>query len=105
MTLDGRLLVVILEMRSRKRRVVTTRDATNRERRIYRRHNRWARENLIPVTDPDQVPEGMSEKEAREFWDTHELTEEYIRKAGLPPEGVLPPVRVPTERAARENEA
>ncbi len=40
MTLDGRLLVVILEMRSRKRRVVTTRDATNRERRIYRRHNR-----------------------------------------------------------------
>ncbi len=40
MTLDGRLLVVILEKRWRKRRVITTRDATNRERRIYRRHNR-----------------------------------------------------------------
>lgn len=62
------------------------------------------REDLIPVTDPDQVPEGMSEEEAREFWDTHSMTEEYIRKAGPPPEGVLPPARVPAERAARENE-
>jgi hypothetical protein len=32
---------------------------------------------LIPVTEPAQVLEGMTEAEAREFWDTHELTEEY----------------------------
>ena len=40
MSLDGRLLVVILERRGNGRRVVTARDATSRERKAYRRHNR-----------------------------------------------------------------
>lgn len=35
----------------------------------------------------------MSEAEAREFWDTHEITEEYL--ATMPPlsDGDFPPVR------------
>jgi len=41
MTLDGRLLVVIfLRKVNRRMRVISARDASRRERRIYRRHNR-----------------------------------------------------------------
>lgn len=56
---------------------------------------------LIPLTDPEEVPEGMSEEEAREFWETHEFTEEYFRKAGPPPEGVLPPTKPPGKGSSR----
>ena len=35
---------------------------------------------LIPLTDPSEVPEGMSEAEAQAFWDTHEVTEAYLEK-------------------------
>jgi hypothetical protein len=38
---------------------------------------------LIPLTAYDQVPEHMTEEEARQFWDTHEITEEYL--ASMPP--------------------
>ncbi len=48
---------------------------------------------MIPLRDSEEVPEGMSEKEAREFWETHEITEEYLENAGPPPEGVLPPAK------------
>lgn len=40
MTLDGRLLTIVLERRGRSVRVIMARDASNRERRTYRRHNR-----------------------------------------------------------------
>jgi uncharacterized DUF497 family protein len=40
MTLGGRLLAVVLERRGRLRRVIMARDASERERRIYRRRNR-----------------------------------------------------------------
>jgi hypothetical protein len=39
--------------------------------------------DLIPLTSYDQVPDDMTEAEAREFWDTHQFTEEYI--ASMPP--------------------
>jgi len=39
--------------------------------------------HLIPLTSYDQVPDNMTEAEAREFWDTHAFTEEYI--ASMPP--------------------
>jgi hypothetical protein len=47
---------------------------------------------LIPLTSYDQEPEGMTEEEAREFWDTHAFTEEYI--ASMPPisDDDFPPV-------------
>lgn len=51
---------------------------------------------ITPLKDPAQVPRGMSEREAREFWDTHEITEEYLEKAGPPREGVLPSTRART---------
>jgi predicted transcriptional regulator len=53
------------------------------------------------LIDPGDVPEGMSEQEAREFWDTHEITEEYLEKTGPPPEGVLPPAGEPRRPRAR----
>lgn len=50
-------------------------------------------DKMTPLRDPAQIPEGMSERGAREFWDTHEVTEEYLEKAEPIPEGVLPPPR------------
>jgi hypothetical protein len=52
---------------------------------------REARE-LIPVTSYDQVPDDMTEAEFREFWDTHELTEEYLASAPPVSEDDLPPI-------------
>ena len=47
-------------------------------------------EKMIPLRDPSQIPQDMTEEEARKFWDTHEITEEYLQKAGEVPEGELP---------------
>ena len=49
------------------------------------------RSHLIPLTSYDQVPEGMTEDEAHEFWSTHAFTEEYIASAPPVPEDALPP--------------
>lgn len=46
---------------------------------------------MIPLRDPSEIPEDMSEKQEAEFWDTHEITEEFLEKMGPVPEGVLPP--------------
>ncbi len=48
---------------------------------------------LIPLRDPSEIPENMSEAEEREFWDTHEITEEFLENAEPIPEGILPPPR------------
>jgi hypothetical protein len=48
---------------------------------------------LIPLTSYDQEPEGMTEAEAREFWDTHAITEEYLATMPPVPEDAFPPVR------------
>ena len=46
---------------------------------------------MSPLRDPAEIPEFSSEEDARAFWDTHEVTEEYLERAGpLPPEA-LPP--------------
>ena len=58
---------------------------------------------MIPLTDPEQIPDGMTEEEAREFWDTHEITEEYYEKTERPPEEELPPIRLPAGRTARKD--
>ena len=49
------------------------------------------RQDLIPLTSYDQVPPDMTEAEAREFWFTHEITEEYMASAPPVPEDELPP--------------
>src|SRR3954453_19279620 len=50
------------------------------------------RRKLIPLTSPDQVPKNMTEAEAREFWFTHEITEEYLASAPPVAEDDLPPM-------------
>lgn len=52
----------------------------------------------IPVRNPSEVPDFTTEKEAREFWDTHEVTEEYLQSAGPVAEKDLPPPRPRTGR-------
>ena len=53
------------------------------------------KKELIPLTSYDQEPEGMTEAEAREFWDTHAITDEYL--ASMPPvsEDDFPPLGPP----------
>src|SRR4051812_22444544 len=47
---------------------------------------------LIPLTSYDQVPDGVTEDEAHEFWSTHAFTEEYIASAPPVPDDALPPM-------------
>lgn len=34
------------------------------------------------IRDPDDIPLKMTEEQARDFWDTHEVTEEYLSRVG-----------------------
>ncbi len=52
----------------------------------------------IPIRDPSEVPNLATEKEAREFWDTHEVTEEYLGSSGPVAEKDMPPARPRTGR-------
>ena len=49
------------------------------------------------ITDPSQIPSGMTEEQARNFWDDHEVTDLYLRKAGPVPGKLLPKVRTRTK--------
>jgi hypothetical protein len=55
---------------------------------------------IIPLTSYDQVPDGMTEDEAHEFWSTHGFTEEYLASAPPVPEDALPPFREPSKYVA-----
>jgi hypothetical protein len=55
---------------------------------------------LIPLTSYDQVPRGMTEDEAHEFWSTHAITEEYLASAPPVPEEELPPIGPPSKWVA-----
>ena len=50
------------------------------------------RRELIPLTSYDQVPEGMTEDEAHEFWSTHAITDAYLASAPPVSEDEFPPV-------------
>jgi CopG antitoxin of type II toxin-antitoxin system len=52
---------------------------------------------LTPPRDPSQVPERMSAEESRRFWDTHEITEEFLNNAGSVPDDELPSARPRTK--------
>jgi CopG antitoxin of type II toxin-antitoxin system len=47
----------------------------------------------IPLRAPSDVPTSMSDEEARAFWDSHEVTDEYIDRAGTVRGDALPPTR------------
>ena len=51
------------------------------------------RSRMIPVRGPEDIPPDMTEQEARAFWDTHEITDEYIERADPVGEDALPTVR------------
>jgi hypothetical protein len=53
------------------------------------------KKELVPLTSYDQEPEGMTEEEAREFWDTHAITEEYLASAPPVSEDDFPSIRPP----------
>ncbi|CAN5815549.1 hypothetical protein BH23ACT11_BH23ACT11_22510 [soil metagenome] len=53
----------------------------------------------ISVRNLSEVPDLTTEKKAREFWDTREVTEEYLESAGPVAEEDLPPTRPRTGRA------
>jgi len=42
------------------------------------------------IRDPTEIPELKTEEEARTFWGTHEITEEFLEKAGPVSEEELP---------------
>ncbi|CAN5543254.1 CopG family antitoxin [soil metagenome] len=52
----------------------------------------------IPVRSSSEVPELTTEKEVREFWDTHEITEKYLKSADPVAEKDMPPARARTAR-------
>ena len=41
---------------------------------------------LIPVYDRSEIPRFANDEECADFWDTHELTEEYVQKYAYPPD-------------------
>lgn len=45
---------------------------------------------MVPLKGPSEIPEFRDEEEEVEFWATHEITEEFIEKAGPVPEEELP---------------
>ncbi|MHB1627624.1 MAG: CopG family antitoxin [Bacilli bacterium] len=49
--------------------------------------------NMKPVNDPNEVTKNMTDKESAEFWDTHELTEDFLLHARPLEESEMPPRR------------
>jgi hypothetical protein len=48
------------------------------------------RQELKPVYDPKDIPEGLSDEEELRFWETHSITEEFLRKTQEVPENERP---------------
>ena len=48
---------------------------------------------MIPVQSIEQIPAGMTEVQARQFWDSHEITDELLESTPPLPPGELPPTR------------
>lgn len=49
--------------------------------------------NLIPINDPSEIPENLSDEEELEFWDTHYMTEAYLDKVEEVPKEERPQAR------------
>jgi CopG antitoxin of type II toxin-antitoxin system len=52
-----------------------------------------ARRRLQPVNSPEEVPDGLSDEDQIRFWETHEITEEFLAKAELASEDERPRLR------------
>lgn len=47
-------------------------------------------ENIKPITDPKEIPSGMSDEEQLLYWSTHGITEEFLGKTEEVPEDERP---------------
>lgn len=56
---------------------------------------------LIPVRSRAELPHFANDAEAAAFWDTHEITEEYLREASIARERG-PAARIAAAREKRE---
>jgi hypothetical protein len=45
---------------------------------------------LKPVNSPEEVPDGLSDEDQIRFWETHEITEEFLAKAEMASEDERP---------------
>lgn len=50
-------------------------------------------EHIKPITDPAEIPEGLSDEEQLAYWKTHGLTEEFFDKTEEVPENERPSPR------------
>lgn len=92
----GRVLVVILD---RNRGVARSNGPGRKpEREEILQEATAMNDKKSPVRNLSEVPGLATEKEAREFWDTHEITEEYLESAGPSTEEDLPPAQPRTTR-------
>jgi hypothetical protein len=48
------------------------------------------RSRMKPVNSPEEVPDGLSDEDQIRFWETHEITEEFLAKAELASEDERP---------------
>ncbi len=48
---------------------------------------------MKPINDPNKVPQDMTDKESAEYWDSHELTEDFLLNARPLDEFEMPPKR------------
>lgn len=53
---------------------------------------------MVPLTDPEQIRHNMSKDEEIEFWETHQITREYVEKTRPTAENFLPRSRSITVR-------
>lgn len=48
---------------------------------------------MKPLNHPDEIPDGLSEQELANFFDTHEITEEFLKHTEEVPADELPQPR------------
>lgn len=48
---------------------------------------------MKPLNHPDEIPNSLSEQELAEFFDTHEITEEFLQHTEEVPQNELPQPR------------
>jgi len=49
--------------------------------------------NMKPVNNLNEVPKDMTDQESAEFWDSHELTEDFLMHARPLDDSEMPPKR------------
>lgn len=50
--------------------------------------------NMKPINDTNEVPKDMDDKKSAEYWDSHELTEDFLLHARPLEDSEMPPKRI-----------